>query len=110
METLVIMNREITHLPVLIDQIIYQIKNVKQGLWIDATFGLGGYSRAFLENTNCNVFAIDRDPDVRNPAKNLLNETPADAVSLVVSKISFLICCATSVAEWKPSGKFVMSK
>ncbi len=67
-------DNEIIHLPVLINQIIYQVKDIKKGLWIDATFGLGGYSRAFLENTNCNVFAIDRDPDVKKHADILVKE------------------------------------
>ena len=38
-------DNEITHIAVLINQIMYQIKDIKKGLWIDATFGLGGYSR-----------------------------------------------------------------
>jgi|TARA_B100002051_G_C16681451_1_gene610041 16S rRNA (cytosine1402-N4)-methyltransferase len=67
-------DNEITHIPVLINQIMYQIKDIKKGLWIDATFGLGGYSRSFLENTNCNVFAIDRDPDVKKYANTLIKE------------------------------------
>ncbi len=68
------MDNEIAHIPVLINQIIYQVKDIKKGLWIDATFGLGGYSRAFLENTNCNVFAIDRDPDVKAYSDILFKE------------------------------------
>ena len=53
---------------------VTSIKDIKKGLWIDATFGLGGYSRSFLENTNCNVFAIDRDPDVKKYANTLIKE------------------------------------
>ena len=68
------MSKDIMHVPVLIDQIIYQVKDIQQGLWIDATFGLGGYSRAFLENTNCSVFAIDRDPEVKTHSKTLLKQ------------------------------------
>ena len=31
--------------------------------YLDATFGNGGYSRALLEQADCCVVAIDRDPD-----------------------------------------------
>jgi 16S rRNA (cytosine1402-N4)-methyltransferase len=32
------------------------------GLYVDGTFGAGGYSRGMLEAADCRVFAIDRDP------------------------------------------------
>ncbi len=32
-------------------------------LYVDGTFGAGGYSRALLAAANCRVVAIDRDPD-----------------------------------------------
>ncbi len=32
-------------------------------LYIDGTFGGGGYTRAILDRANCRVVAIDRDPD-----------------------------------------------
>lgn len=33
------------------------------GVYVDGTFGAGGYSAAILEAANCKVVAIDRDPD-----------------------------------------------
>ena len=33
-------------------------------VYVDGTFGSGGYSRAILESANCKVIAIDRDPSV----------------------------------------------
>ena len=65
------MTENISHIPVLLDEVLKHTKNLKDGILIDATFGLGGYSKAFLENTNCDVFAIDRDPDVRVYANKL---------------------------------------
>ena len=44
------------HIPVLIEPIIENILPVK-GVWIDATFGAGGYTRALLEAGAEFVFA-----------------------------------------------------
>lgn len=62
----ILMNKKIIHTPVLLDEIVDYLNKLKidKGIIIDATFGLGGYSKTFLEKTNCNVFAFDRDPQV----------------------------------------------
>ena len=33
------------------------------GVYVDATFGGGGYSRDMLARADCRVIAFDRDPD-----------------------------------------------
>ena len=33
------------------------------GRYIDGTFGGGGYTRAIIDDADCKVVAIDRDPD-----------------------------------------------
>ena len=33
------------------------------GIYVDGTFGAGGYTRAILEKARCKAVAIDRDPD-----------------------------------------------
>lgn len=33
------------------------------GLYVDGTFGAGGYTRAILNAADCGVYAIDRDPE-----------------------------------------------
>jgi len=51
------------HIPVLGRPAI-EFLNVRDGgVYIDATFGAGGYTRAILAAANCNVIAIDRDPN-----------------------------------------------
>ena len=55
------------HSPVLISTIIDKISPVT-GIWIDGTFGAGGYTEAFL-NAGANfVIGIDRDPEVQKYA------------------------------------------
>ena len=67
------MNNFLEHVPVLLDEILENLKKFKitNGIIIDATFGLGGYSNAILENTNCDVYGFDRDPEVLKYANKL---------------------------------------
>jgi 16S rRNA (cytosine1402-N4)-methyltransferase len=52
----------IEHEPVLLAETIAALAPRDGGLYVDGTFGRGGYSRALLEAARCAVFAIDRDP------------------------------------------------
>ena len=67
------MNNFLEHVPVLLDKILENLKKYKitNGIIVDATFGLGGYSTAILENTNCDVYGFDRDPEVLKYANKL---------------------------------------
>ena len=49
------------HIPVLIRPILAAVTPV-EGIWLDGTFGAGGYTRAFLEAGAERVIAVDRDP------------------------------------------------
>lgn len=51
------------HLPVLLDEVLAALAPKDGGLYVDGTFGLGGYARALLESADCRVLGIDRDPD-----------------------------------------------
>ena len=51
------------HTPVLLKPILENISPVR-GVWVDATLGAGGYTRALLDAGAEFVFAIDRDPNV----------------------------------------------
>ena len=61
------------HIPVLIEPIIQNISPVT-GVWVDATFGAGGYTRALLDAGADFVFAIDRDPNVFSLAEKWLGQ------------------------------------
>ena len=63
------------HIPVLIEPIIENISPVT-GVWVDATFGAGGYTRALLDAGAEFVFAIDRDPNVFSLAEKWLGQYP----------------------------------
>jgi 16S rRNA (cytosine1402-N4)-methyltransferase len=50
------------HLPVLLDEAVAALAPRDGGIYVDGTFGAGGYSRALLAAAHCRVIAIDRDP------------------------------------------------
>jgi 16S rRNA (cytosine1402-N4)-methyltransferase len=49
------------HIPVLVRTVVDCLNVHDGGLYLDGTFGAGGYSRALLEAAQCQVIAIDRD-------------------------------------------------
>lgn len=51
------------HIPVLCDQVVAALAPRSGAVFVDGTFGLGGYASALLEAADCRVFGIDRDPD-----------------------------------------------
>ena len=52
------------HIPVMLNEVLESIAPKDNEVYIDATFGNGGYSEAILKSANCKVIAIDRDPSV----------------------------------------------
>ncbi len=50
------------HIPVLGPPALQFLKVAAGGVYVDGTFGAGGYSRAILDAADCKVIAIDRDP------------------------------------------------
>ena len=57
------MSGQMLHQSVLLNEVVDALRPAKGKFYLDATFGNGGYSRALLDATTCNVIAIDRDPD-----------------------------------------------
>ena len=52
-----------THVPVLLREVVEALRPRDGGCYVDGTFGAGGYSSAMLDRAECQVIAIDRDPD-----------------------------------------------
>ena len=59
------------HIPVLLNEVIEALSPQDGEIFIDGTFGAGGYTRALLEAADCAVIAIDRDPDAIEAGRNL---------------------------------------
>ena len=58
------MDKELSHFPVMVNEIVSFIKPKNNGIYLDCTFGQGGYTKAiFKESEKANVIAIDQDSD-----------------------------------------------
>ncbi len=62
---------QLSHFPVMVDEVVSFLKPKQERIYLDCTFGQGGYSRKILESTECKVFAIDRDSDSNKFARDL---------------------------------------
>ncbi len=61
------------HIPVMLSEVLEALKPSDGNIYVDATFGNGGYSEAILKSANCKVIALDRDPNVQTRAEELKN-------------------------------------
>ena len=84
------------HLPVLLQEVVQALALRDGGVYVDGTFGAGGYARALLESADCTVWGIDRDPEAITGAAELARRFPgrlhlvqgrfADMVELLQSR------------------------
>ena len=65
----------VRHVPVLLPEIIEALKPRANGIYIDTTFGAGGYTQALLESAQCIVLAIDKDPDAISGGRELVEKS-----------------------------------
>src|SRR5438067_2306167 len=77
------------HIPVL-GRSVVELLDVRAGaIYVDATFGAGGHSSAILAAANCNVIAIDRDPNAIARGADLARSA-RDRLALVEDNFSDL--------------------
>ena len=53
----------VRHVPVMAREVVDALRPRDGGRYLDGTFGAGGYTTAMLDRADCQVIAIDRDPD-----------------------------------------------
>lgn len=57
------------HTPVMLKEVLAALAPKPGGVYVDATFGAGGYARAILNEADCTVYGFDRDPTAIERAK-----------------------------------------
>ena len=65
----------VRHIPVLRDEAIAALDVAAGGLYLDGTFGAGGYTRAILATPGARVIALDRDPSAIAGGYELVSES-----------------------------------
>ncbi len=63
------------HYPVMLSEVLMALAPKDGEVYLDGTFGNGGYSAAFLAEADCHVVALDQDPDVKSRASELVNSS-----------------------------------
>ena len=67
---------ESPHFPVMLEEVIKICSPIKNGTYIDCTFGAGGYSKKILNGNKTKVIALDRDKFTLSIAKKLEKNYP----------------------------------
>ena len=69
-------NINISHIPVMLEEVIDHLNIKAEETYIDCTFGAGGYSKKILSTSNCKLYSIDQDPNVSVFVEQLTKEFP----------------------------------
>ncbi len=82
------------HIPVLLPEVVGALNPRDGDVYVDGTFGAGGYSRAILGEANDTVYAIDRDPSATAAAAAVAASFP--------DRFHFLPGCFGNMANLLP--------
>lgn len=75
------------HIPVLLSEVLESLCPNDGEIYIDGTFGAGGYSCAILEAAHCRILALDRDPRAIAGAQAIRKKID-DRLTLVEARFS----------------------
>lgn len=53
------------HVPVMLKEVMEYLKPSDNKIYVDCTFGAGGYAREILDKSNCKLIGLDRDETVK---------------------------------------------
>ena len=76
------------HIPVLLDRILYWLEPRDGDVFVDATFGAGGYTQALLAAADTRVIAIDRDRTAVAAGARLSERSGGRLIHAVSSAVS----------------------
>lgn len=75
-------NANVPHIPVMLEEVLTHLAPKDGEVYVDGTFGAGGYTSAFLDSSDCTVIAIDRDPSALAAASPLKEKYGARLILL----------------------------
>ena len=93
----------LTHVPVMASEVIQALAPVDGGIYIDGTFGAGGYSKAILSDANCRVIGFDRDPDAVAAGVKVAAQHKG-RLELILGRFSKMTELATNVGAERVQG------
>jgi len=64
------------HQSVMLVEVVEALNPRPGGVYLDATYGRGGYSARLLDTADCHVIAIDRDPDAVAHGRKMAEKLP----------------------------------
>jgi 16S rRNA (cytosine1402-N4)-methyltransferase len=64
------------HRPVMLAEVLAALDPRNDGIYVDGTFGAGGYTKGILEQAETKVYGIDRDPDAIAAGAELAAQFP----------------------------------
>jgi 16S rRNA (cytosine1402-N4)-methyltransferase len=73
-----------THIPVMLGEVLAKLQPARDEVFVDGTFGAGGYARGILQTAGTRVIAIDRDPTAIAAGQTMVTEA-AGRLTLVHS-------------------------
>ena len=95
------MTNNVRHIPVMLKEVLETLSPKDGEVYVDATFGNGGYTKAILDSANCKVIAIDRDPSVEKRVAEIKDQykdrfefrkgTFGDIASLINQKVNGVV-------------------
>lgn len=64
----------------MLDEVLRALQPQDGGVYVDGTFGAGGYTRAILQAADCTVYAVDRDPEAIARAQAMSKDFPGKLI------------------------------
>ncbi len=80
------------HIPVMVGEVCDALNVARGGVYVDGTFGQGGYTRAILAQPNTSVIAFDRDPAAQPYAAAVAHE--------FATRFTFHHACFSQMAQY----------